>query len=308
MAFWIVYQGDSWKRARQGGYLWAPKKGEGPTPFHWTNMDLVEAGDLVFSGVSNAVRAVSQVARRAYTAERPEPDRDARWSNEGWRIDLTYTDLPTPLPYSDWVPAVLSQLPGRYSPFSATGRPNQGYLFALPNSAGEYLVELLTLRGLEVTAVANAEAPPPAGGETERETLARARMGQGKFRADLMKRWSGRCPLSGVDRPALLRASHIKPWASSNNNERLDPANGLLLSAAYDAAFDALLIGFSDDGDLVLAPDFSAAHAAAAGVDPQAKLPRPDDSARAYLREHRELISARIQRAHITSPPELNVA
>jgi putative restriction endonuclease len=46
-----------------------------------------------------------------------------------------------------------------------------------------------------------------------------------------------------------VRASHIVPWAECDNDaHRLDVHNGLLLSALWDAAFDAGLISFADDG------------------------------------------------------------
>lgn len=62
MAYWIVYQGDSWKRARRGGYIWVPKVAKnGKTPAHWATMKLVLPGDLIFSGVDNALRAVAEV-------------------------------------------------------------------------------------------------------------------------------------------------------------------------------------------------------------------------------------------------------
>jgi len=48
-----------------------------------------------------------------------------------------------------------------------------------------------------------------------------------------------------------LRASHIKPWTDSDNSERLDANNGLLLAAGVDAAFDQGFIGFTSNGDLV---------------------------------------------------------
>jgi hypothetical protein len=67
-----------------------------------------------------------------------------------------------------------------------------------------------------------------------------------------MRYWGGQCAVTGLDIPVLPRASHIKPWRDSNNRERLDPYNGLLLSPSYDAAFDAGLIAFADDGAVVL--------------------------------------------------------
>src|SRR3977135_1680410 len=68
------------------------------------------------------------------------------------------------------------------------------------------------------------------------------------FRDALMDYWGGRCPLTGITEPALLRASHIVPWAECDDAQRLDVHNGLLLSALWDAAFDAGLISFADDG------------------------------------------------------------
>ena len=59
-----------------------------------------------------------------------------------------------------------------------------------------------------------------------------------------------RCPLTGVAEPALLRASHIVPWAECDDDaHRLDVYNGLLLSALWDAAFDAGKVSFSGEGD-----------------------------------------------------------
>lgn len=116
-----------------------------------------------------------------------------------------------------------------------------------------------------------------------------------------MKRSGGKCVVTGVSRPELLRASHIKPWSASNNVERLDPDNGLMLSAAYDAAFDARLISFADDGTLILAEDFAQAEAEAAGLDLSAKLDLGPNQSASYLAAHRDLMSARVERAKALS-------
>ena len=297
MAFWIVYQGTSWKRARAGGYLWAPKRGQrSQTQVYWSNMALVRPGDLIFAGIDNAIRAFAEVPAPAYDALRPDPRDDQFWYGEGWRLDVQYSDLPKPMFYADWVPDIADELPPIHSPFRDGGRPNQGYLYGLPNSVGEYLVNRAAIDGVDVVSTAEAALALPVGGETERAALRSARLGQGKFRNALMKRWNGKCPLSTVAHPKLLRASHIKPWSSSNNFERLDPANGLLLSAAYDAAFDALLVSFSDEGAILLAPDFPEEAARAAGIDSRARIHCLEDAARPYLAEHRALMAARATR------------
>ncbi len=79
---------------------------------------------------------------------------------------------------------------------------------------------------------------------TTRKCLIDARLGQGQFRVDVEKLWRGACGVTGCRISAVLRASHIKPWSQSNNKERLDPENGILLAAHIDALFDRGLITF----------------------------------------------------------------
>jgi hypothetical protein len=92
--------------------------------------------------------------------------------------------------------------------------------------------------------------------QTEVERLVVQRIGQDIFRESLLEYWQGRCPLTGITDPALLRASHIIPWNEcADDAQRLDVHNGLLLSALWDAAFDRALVTFTDDGT----PEFSPA-------------------------------------------------
>ena len=92
---------------------------------------------------------------------------------------------------------------------------------------------------------------------TEAERLVIQRIGQDVFRDALMDYWGGRCPLTGIIDPALLRASHIVPWSDCSDEQRLDVHNGLLLSALWDAAFDKGLVSFADDGTPLASPRLS---------------------------------------------------
>jgi len=84
---------------------------------------------------------------------------------------------------------------------------------------------------------------------TEAERLVVMRVGQEIFRKALMDYWNGTCPLTGITDPALLRASHIVPWAECETDSlRLDVYNGFLLSSLWDAVFDSGLISFKNDG------------------------------------------------------------
>lgn len=88
---------------------------------------------------------------------------------------------------------------------------------------------------------------------TEVERLVVQRVGQDIFRRGLLEYWDGRCAITGLDVPELLRASHIKPWADcDSDNERLDIFNGLLLAAHLDSAFDSGYVTIADDGSVLV--------------------------------------------------------
>lgn len=87
--------------------------------------------------------------------------------------------------------------------------------------------------------------------ETEKESIILSRRGQGKYRESLIKIW-GKCSISGYPDFRMLVASHIKPWNKSDNTERIDPFNGLLLLPTYDKLFDLGLISFSERGDILI--------------------------------------------------------
>ena len=82
-------------------------------------------------------------------------------------------------------------------------------------------------------------------GETKVREV-KTRINQNVFRQIVLANYEGRCALTGIDLSELLVASHIIPW-SDNKQERLNPENGICLSALYDKAFDRGLISFTND-------------------------------------------------------------
>jgi hypothetical protein len=122
---------------------------------------------------------------------------------------------------------------------------------------------------------------------TEAERMVIQRIGQDVFRDALMDYWGGRCPLTGITEPALLRASHIVPWADCTDAQRLDVHNGLLLSALWDAAFDRGLISFADDGTVLASTQLSDTARKALGVATAPPLTGLRDAHRANLALHR---------------------
>lgn len=97
----------------------------------------------------------------------------------------------------------------------------------------------------------------PDIGKTERKQFIAARIGQGKFRDDVLLLWGDACAVTGCNVKEALRASHIIPWKDSDNQQRLDPYNGLPLVASLDALFDRGLISFSDGGGMLISDEIS---------------------------------------------------
>jgi putative restriction endonuclease len=127
---------------------------------------------------------------------------------------------------------------------------------------------------------------------TQAERLVIQRIGQDVFRKGLMEYWGARCPITGLDQPELLRASHIKPWAQCPTDaERLDVFNGLLLAANIDAAFDAALISFADDGTLIMSGRLTAHSREILGLSDGLRLAGLTPRHAAYLTWHRRLLS-----------------
>jgi len=129
---------------------------------------------------------------------------------------------------------------------------------------------------------------------TEAERLVVQRVGQDIFRAGLIDYWEGRCAITGLAIPELLRASHIKPWADcAADAERLDMFNGLLLAAHLDAAFDKGFITVADDGAVTFSPTLPAEARVILGIDRPLRLSTLADGHRAYLPWHRQYVFRR---------------
>lgn len=88
--------------------------------------------------------------------------------------------------------------------------------------------------------------------ETVRDAIAKVRLGQSKFRSDLLNSKKNSCVFTNIYSPeSLLIAGHIKPWSKSSNIERLDINNGILLTPTFDKLFDSFKISFDENGKLI---------------------------------------------------------
>lgn len=89
--------------------------------------------------------------------------------------------------------------------------------------------------------------------EERKFQLVAARRGQGKYRKRLLEECPF-CPITLVSDDRLLIASHIKPWVSSTDHEKIDPKNGFMFTPTYDFLFDRGFISFTDDKRMLVSP------------------------------------------------------
>jgi len=127
--------------------------------------------------------------------------------------------------------------------------------------------------------------------ETTKEMLIKARVGQGYFRDELIKKYSGQCIITKIDDTRILVASHIKPWAAANNIERLSNSNGLLLSPTFDKLFDKGFISFKNNGSIILSHHLSDRNFKVLNLESNVKYPiKSNDEMKLFLEYHRDVI------------------
>ena len=296
MAYWWVSQNKTYQHERDGQFLWEPQLDKAGRPqHHWTSMAEVQPGDVIFSAVKKQIVAVSIANSAAYDAPKPSAFKSDLWETNGWRVDLRFQELDQSVKIVDILDGLQPKLPSVHSPLTVKGKGVQGYLFALPPLAGQFLMgsvdqlasENLSLTSEEEIAAGIRTLTLPA---TEKSALVQSRIGQGLFRDNLLIYWEKRCAVTGLDLPKLLCASHIKPWRDSNNVERLDFYNGLLLGPAYDAAFDKGFITFGKNGEIQVFAELSDVQLNGLGIDKGATLRKIEDQHRVYLDYHNENI------------------
>lgn len=126
--------------------------------------------------------------------------------------------------------------------------------------------------------------------KTSKEVMTNARVGQGRFRQDVLALWQNKCCVTGTAITDAIRASHIKPWKDSTDDEKLDPYNGLPLVATLDALFDAGLVTFADDGNMLVASELGQEDRRALGLDNHRLTATCASETLNYLAVHRETI------------------
>jgi len=159
------------------------------------------------------------------------------------------------------------------------------------NSEKSEVLDFLNANRLENNSIDNAEEIDNISykiNTLERETIIKSRIGQSNYRKSLINKYK-RCLVCGISDERFLIASHIKSWSESEDNEKLDINNGLLLCVHHDALFDKNLITFTDTGDIVISDEVSKHTQQLLNINENTKLKLElNNKTKKYLEFHRE--------------------
>ncbi len=121
----------------------------------------------------------------------------------------------------------------------------------------------------------------------QKDSLIRARKGQGKYREKLLEECPY-CPITLISDDRLLIASHIKPWVKSTDAEKIDPKNGFMLTPTYDFLFDRGYISFTNDKKIIISPWLSKMTCSKLNISNDKTYPLlPTEGREKYLEYHR---------------------
>lgn len=318
MRYWWVNQNQTFRQEIEGGYLWSPKRNKNGhrNPFY-EFMREVAPGDIVFSFCATRIAALGIVS--GYCRESPKPEEfgnaGLNWSQIGWRVEVRWRRLTNAVRPKDHIARLRPDLATKYAPLTPEGNGLQSVYLTQIGSA--FAATLFALIGQEAMAVADvgeqvsrvqrdspaperdieewerrvevAIATDPVIRETERTALVQARRGQGIFR-DNVRTIERACRITKVERLEHLIASHMQPWRDSNNEQRLDGENGLLLTPTVDHLFDKGFISFEDSGRLIVSPVADPQSLRRMGVDTDGgmNVGAFSQGQRRYLEFHRE--------------------
>ncbi|WP_208620261.1 HNH endonuclease [Brucella grignonensis] len=269
MRYWWVNHKQTMRQEVGGGYLWSPKReANGARSQFYENMRIAEPADIVLSFSGAVIGHIGIIQDFASPALKPVgfETTGKNWNSDGWLLPVAWKSLSSPVRPKDRIADLGPLLPVKYSPIHpVSGKGNQkAYLAQINKRIVELLVDSTAFLIEESIDDSNAVfarlddlIEDSLIGQTDLDTttkqqLVLARYGQGLFRTRVSEMETN-CRLTGIDNPRLLVASHIKPWrVCTTATERLDGANGLLLTPHVDRLFDRGFISFEASGRVII--------------------------------------------------------
>lgn len=303
MNYWWVNHGTSYRVEVENGYIWSPQSNKvNIIPQGYKNLTLTIPNDIIFSYAGGKISAIGKISGLHHSSLQPE--KVGNWEGIGWLVPISWIKLPVPLIPKNIIEQIRDYLPEKYSPLKQDGNGREMYLSNIGEALGKILINEIIRLGNNIehelsemdweidNSIQEQEEQMKVDNEllsvTERKQISLARIGQGKFKRSVETIETG-CRLTGVTIKSMLTASHIKSWKDSNNFEKLDGNNGLLLSPHVDRLFDRGLISFTNVGNILLKNNDVKETMIKWGLDPMMNVGSFNNKQKIYLDFHREI-------------------
>ena len=275
-SFWWVNHSHTYSAEITGSYLWFANKTHKSKARSESekNTQKLLPGDVIFSFAQGEIGAIGVVVGAAREAAKPkefESIAEHADAQSGWTVPVRFTTLATRLRIEERMSDLAPVLPRKHAPILASGASNQHMLLsAVPPAMVTTLSGLLDgqlerIVGTIIEKVGRSLMEDVAEASIQQRTdiapaqktdLLKARYGQGAFRFNVEQNEHS-CRISGVLDRRHLWARHIKPWCECDDAEKLDGANGLMMSPHIAHLFERGYISFTDAGDLLVSQDLN---------------------------------------------------
>lgn len=307
--FWWVNQEET-SEGFEIGFVWAPFTDKGHDGLHDEELaSEIEPGDKVISYCHGKVQGFGLVTEDPVVAPTPSYLVGTKKAEQGWIVDVDFVPFANPFSTIDHISQFKDLLPQKHSPITPDG-----------NIVDLDLAEISEtfFTAIQKIGMKNTSTTPPKGtkqkgkptflnsslddehekellqrtdytGALEKEMVVKARRGQGIFRRNV-RVVEKSCRVTGISQVRHLRASHIKPWRDSNDKEKIDGFNGLLLAPHVDHLFDAGWITFADDGKMICSPQLKDSILEAWNITKNLEVGSFTKEQRGYLKYHRETV------------------
>lgn len=312
-SYWWVSQNKTYKEEVGGDFMWSPQTNStGGRNINYDFMREIEPGDVIFSFSDSQIKAIGIATNPAVASPKPTSfgSRGDRWLDNGWLVEVAFYELgAAAIRPAEHMHLLAATLPDRYSPIRENGIGNQVYLTPVPELMASVLIEIIgpkatvlidrALAAIAIAAPEQFDAQSEAQvmersdiSQTQKEQLVLSRRGQGLFRTRV-KSIEPHCRITRVSEKAHLRTSHIKPWKSASDDERLDRYNGLLLAPHADHLFDRGYLSFKENGQIIVSKRLDPDVLATWNIDPTMNVGRFHEKQAAYLAYHQDVILLR---------------
>ena len=154
-SIYLVFQGDTFTKECNGGYIWAPViNAAGNRQHHWERMLYVRKGDIILHGCDGKIAAISIAKGSCYDCiQPPELVVENLWDKAGRKVDCNYTVIRNPIATKNYKDKILEYKSSKYYPFNRDGEGNQGYLYDLNRELAKLFIEETIKANPEISSV-----------------------------------------------------------------------------------------------------------------------------------------------------------